>query len=167
MNSKRHLFPCGTPELSKAMQQPGRRLASGLQIRLERIFDIRLHDLRICEGDAAKLAGVRAFASGRTIFFAPGCLNLETAEGVRLLGHELAHIKQQRDMNMPAEFTLINDSLMEAEADSWGDRLNQVWSGYHAPALFSVDGENSVSTVMQCASSAFGVVLRVHLMSEV
>lgn len=43
---------------------------------------------------AAKL-NAEAFTIGRDVFFASGKLNLSTARGIALLGHELTHVRQQ------------------------------------------------------------------------
>ncbi len=52
---------------------------------------VRIHP----ESRAAASLGARAFAAGRDIGFAPGRWQPQTAEGRRLLGHELAHVVQQ------------------------------------------------------------------------
>ncbi|WP_137177205.1 DUF4157 domain-containing protein [Roseomonas sp. AR75] len=47
------------------------------------------------DSSAASRLGARAFAAGRDIGFAPGAWQPGSAEGRRLLGHELAHVLQQ------------------------------------------------------------------------
>jgi hypothetical protein len=57
--------------------------------------DVRIHTCGAA-ADAAKAFHAEAFTIGRDIAFAPGRFAPETVEGRRLLGHELAHVDQQR-----------------------------------------------------------------------
>jgi len=55
---------------------------------------VRLHSDTSANLMAAKL-NAEAFTIGRDVFFASGELNLSTARGIALLGHELTHVRQQ------------------------------------------------------------------------
>ena len=61
---------------------------------------------------------------GSRIYFAPGQYSPDTARGQQLLGHELAHVLQQRSgrVRSPAGggMVVVNDHALEAEADRMG-----------------------------------------------
>ena len=78
---------------------PGEKLASPLRGRLEAFLGWNLGDVRIhadeAAGREARARGARAFTRGSDVFFSPGSFRPETRAGVGLLGHELAHARQQ------------------------------------------------------------------------
>lgn len=63
---------------------------------MERVFQADFSTVRLHEGAEAGAAGVRALARGEDVHVAPGALRPETEGGRELLGHELAHVLQQR-----------------------------------------------------------------------
>jgi hypothetical protein len=75
------------------------------------------------ESDAARLAA-RAFAVGSRVTFAPGAFRSGTADGGRLLAHELAHVIQARQ-SPPDPETVVSrptdaaEQEAEAVAKSW------------------------------------------------
>jgi uncharacterized protein DUF4157 len=77
----------------------GEKLASPLRGRLEAFLGWDLGDVRIhadeAAGREARARGARAFTRGSDVFFSPGSFRPETRAGVGLLGHELAHARQQ------------------------------------------------------------------------
>lgn len=65
-----------------------------------------------------------AFTVGRDIFFNEGRYNTSTAEGKRLLAHELTHVVQQRGITMHGEVkveTGVPNNAYEKEADHAAD----------------------------------------------
>jgi hypothetical protein len=64
---------------------------------MERAFRADFSTVRIREGTPARAAGVRAYTRGEDVHVSPGALRTETEGGRELLGHELAHVLQQRD----------------------------------------------------------------------
>lgn len=76
-------------------------------------------------------AGALAYAQGNDIHFAPGQFSPDTPGGQQLLGHELAHVVQQRqgrvqptgEVNGMAANT---DKSLEAEADAMGAKAAQM-----------------------------------------
>src|SRR5262245_23343226 len=54
------------------------------------------------EGGEAEAIGTRAFARGNELHFTRGAYQPATADGVRLIGHELVHVAQQRQGRAPA-----------------------------------------------------------------
>jgi hypothetical protein len=74
----------------------GARLPAREQGYFEKRLGADLSGVRVHVGaSAAARLGARAFAAGRDIGFAPGAWQPGSAEGRRLLGHELAHVVQQ------------------------------------------------------------------------
>ncbi len=74
----------------------GSPLEAGTRAQMEGAFGADFSDVRVHEGAQAESIGARAFAQGSDIHFAPGQYDPQSAEGQELLGHELAHVVQQR-----------------------------------------------------------------------
>lgn len=53
-------------------------------------------DVRVHQGPQATMVGAQAYTTGNNIHFAPGQYNPHSPAGQELLGHELAHVVQQR-----------------------------------------------------------------------
>ena len=92
--------PAG-PEVVAAVSQGGAPLSADLRSYFEPRFGhyfsrVRIHD-NAAAGAAAQSINARAFTLGRDIAFAPGEYAPGTAQGRRLLAHELAHVVQQAD----------------------------------------------------------------------
>jgi hypothetical protein len=103
----------------------GRPLPGNLRPQLEQHFGTDLSTVRIHEGLAASALGVLAFTLGEHIHFAPGGFQPHTPAGLTVLGHELAHVLQQRGGRIPAEQRgwIVNNEDLEGEADEAGYRL--------------------------------------------
>jgi hypothetical protein len=78
---------------------PGRALDAAARAYFEPRFGRDLGDVRVhtdaASAGAARALGADAFTHGRDIYFAEGRYRPETAEGRRLLAHELVHTVQQ------------------------------------------------------------------------
>jgi hypothetical protein len=79
----------------------------------------------IRDSQQALASGAEAYAAGDTLHFAPGFYNPASAEGRALIGHELAHIVQQREGRVQASrevngMPLNDDHGLESEAASLG-----------------------------------------------
>ena len=66
--------------------------------------------------------GASALAVSNSILFNPGSLDLESEPGLALLGHELAHVLQQRRLPSAHATRLLNDQKLEDEAIEMGAR---------------------------------------------
>ena len=70
--------------------------------------------------------GAIAFTLGSSIYFAPGQYRPETPRGQQVLGHELAHVLQQRAGRVRnpqgSGIAIVQDVLLEAEAEHLGAR---------------------------------------------
>jgi Domain of unknown function (DUF4157) len=90
----------------------GARAALGA--RLQRDFsDVRVHTDSTAAGAAGAL-GVQAFTRGKDIFFGEGKYQPRSDAGMRLLGHELAHVAQQ---DSRSGGSAVADRTLEQEAD--------------------------------------------------
>jgi hypothetical protein len=87
--------------------------------------DVRVHaDSRA--GESARAVNALAFTVGSNVVFAPGQYQPESAEGQRLLAHELTHVVQQRGASGSLSSLSIADSNSHAEreADSVASRVS-------------------------------------------
>ncbi|MEZ4399181.1 MAG: DUF4157 domain-containing protein [Kofleriaceae bacterium] len=102
----------------------GAALPAAVRAQMEQAFGADFGRVRVVEDSpAARGLGARAYAIGDELHFAPGQYAPGTAAGDALIGHELAHVVQQRTgrVNGAASgvgFTL--DAGLEAEADAHG-----------------------------------------------
>jgi hypothetical protein len=104
----------------------GRPLPEELRGGMEAAFGADFSAVRVHIGPQPQRIRAIAFTTGNDIYFAPGRFQPETAAGRQLLGHELAHVLQQRQgrvRNPPgAGFAVVHDRALEAEADRLGQR---------------------------------------------
>ncbi len=108
---------------------PGSALPEALRVQMEQALGAGFADVRIHVGPQAQSIGAVAFTAGSDLYFAPGRYQPETAEGRRLLGHELAHVVQQRQGRVrggAGAVTVVQDAVLEAEADRAGVRAAAV-----------------------------------------
>lgn len=113
-----------------------------LRSRMERLFGASFGGVRVHpnSGDPAS-RGVDAYAKGDDLHFAPGSYDPHSQDGQELIGHELAHVIQQRQGRVPsqpggsaaaqpagarggqADTGLLVDAALEHEAESIGQRV--------------------------------------------
>ena len=89
----------GNHAVAGLLRSSGHGLDAGTRENMEQRFGADFRDVRIHRGQAASgaalAAGARAITHGRDILFGPGYYDPRTADGKRLLAHELAHVIQQ------------------------------------------------------------------------
>ena len=111
----------------------GRPLPDGVRKKMESAFSADFTDVRVHVGSQAGAIGALAFTLGSDIHFAPGLYNPDSHHGQSLLGHELAHVLQQRAGRVRNPFgsgiAVVQDPALEAEADRLGQR-----AASHMPA---------------------------------
>ncbi|MFN8393493.1 MAG: TIGR02594 family protein [Bacteroidia bacterium] len=78
--------------------------------------------------------GALAYAQGNDVHFAPGQFKPDTQSGQELIGHELAHVAQQREGRVQANnsvggMPVNDDKSLESEADSMGAKAAQMKPG--------------------------------------
>ena len=102
----------------------GQPLPEAVQRKMEAFFKADFSDVRVHVGTEATSIGAFAFTRGSDLYFAPGQYNPQSVPGQRLLGHELAHVVQQRAGRvrnpMGAGVAVVQDPALEAEADRMG-----------------------------------------------
>ena len=119
---------------------PGSPLPEGVRSEMEGVLRADLSDVRVRVGPEAPALGAVAAATRSRLFFAPGEYAPETSRGRRVLGHELAHVVQQREgrVRHPGGdgVAIVEDRHLEAEADAVGRRAESLpGRGEAAPAL--------------------------------
>lgn len=102
-------------------QGPGQALPEALRGRMEAAMRADFAAVRVHVGPQAQSIGAVAFTTGNDLFFAPGQYRPDTQSGRELIGHELAHVVQQRQGRVGNPFgtgiAMVQDRRLEAEAD--------------------------------------------------
>jgi hypothetical protein len=115
----------GEDAANELTNAPGSALPTTTRQAMESRFDTDFSDVRIhTERPAAETAnalGARAFTIGKHIAFSEGEYAPPSAEGRRLLSHELAHVVQQRGAS-GAHATLARNAAEERAAGDAAER---------------------------------------------
>jgi hypothetical protein len=102
----------------------GQPLPDAVRQKMESFFGTSFTDVRVHVGPQASSIGALAFTQGSNLYFAQGQYNPHISQGQELLGHELAHVVQQRAGRVRNPFgsgvAVVQDRGMEAEADRMG-----------------------------------------------
>ena len=129
VESKIKADPTGAPS-NNATSSSGLPLA--VQAKMEGAMGADFSNVNIHkESASATEVGALAFAQGNDVHFAPGQYNPESSSGQELIGHELAHVVQQREGRVQpttqAKGLPVNDDPgLEAEADEMGKNAVQL-----------------------------------------
>ena len=122
-------------------------LPEELQAKMETSFGSDFSNVKIHKNSkqAAKLNAL-AFTQGEQIHFAPGQFNPHSKSGQELIGHEMAHVTQQRQGRVSSTGTvngmpMNRDKGLESEADTMG---NDVLSTTSGDVSYSFDEVNGV-----------------------
>lgn len=121
----------GVVEPSRLVLQPhhsGRPLPPGLRGTLEGLLGTDLSAVRIHLGPQPDALGAQAFTTGDDIYVAPYRFAPDSPAGRRLLGHEVAHVVQQRQGRVrvpPSQggLVLVQDPGLEREAEQLAGRV--------------------------------------------
>ena len=104
----------------------GQQIPDQVRGKMERFFGTDFSGVRVHVGPEAPAIGALAFTVGDTIVFAPGQYDPGSPRGQQILGHELAHVVQQRAGRVRNPFgsglAVVQDHALEAEADRLGMR---------------------------------------------
>ncbi len=117
--------PSTAESASSATEDPN-MLPETLRLQMEESLEQDFSAVKVVtNSEEAVQNRAEAFAAGDEIHFAPGFYNPETAEGKELIGHELAHVKQQREGRVAATseingMPLNEDPDLEKEAVELG-----------------------------------------------
>jgi hypothetical protein len=114
----------------------GAPIPSRLRRPLERLLGCDLSPVRLQVDRRLAPLGAYASAQGEDIRLSPAAPDLETPAGMAILGHELAHVLQQRAGRVPraSAGNPVVDLALEAEADRIG--------AHCAARLFPGSGED-------------------------
>jgi Domain of unknown function (DUF4157) len=125
-NSVQPSMPPGVEAFEVNLQRKsgGWTLPKEVQTKMESALGGDFSDVRIHVGSEVASIGAIAFTWGSDIHFAPGYYNPHSMQGQQLLGHELAHVLQQRAGRVRNPFgngtAVVQDHALEAEADRLG-----------------------------------------------
>ncbi len=98
-------------------------LQDQVQMKMENAFGTDFSDVKVHENsNLAKDLNAKAYTQGNEIYFAPGEYSPGTAQGQKILGHELIHVIQQRQGKVKAThqekgYDISNQVELETEAD--------------------------------------------------
>lgn len=101
----------------------GQPLPQAVLAKMETAFGADFSGVRIHVGPQATRIGAVAFTMGEDVYFAPGKYQPDSAQGQQLIGHELAHVIQQRQGRVRAPgsgVAVVQDRALEIEADRLG-----------------------------------------------
>jgi Domain of unknown function (DUF4157) len=104
----------------------GKALPEVVRGKMESALGADFSNVRVHVGPQAERIGAIAFTIGSDVYFAPGRYQPDTLQGQQLLGHELAHVVQQRAGRvrnpLSSGLAVVQDHALEAEADRMGQR---------------------------------------------
>ncbi len=102
-------------------------LSLSIQRKMEKSFNQDFSQINIYKNSkSAEKMNARAYAKGNDLHFAEGEFDENTRKGQELLGHELAHVVQQRQGRVESREIMSKgvfgnaNNLLETEADDWG-----------------------------------------------
>lgn len=123
-----------------------RELQDQLETVMQQDFSsVKLHP----NSSLASKMGALAFARGNEVHFAPGQYQPHTPQGRQLIGHEFAHLVQQRKQEVKANTAVegmpVNDDpALEAAADAMGARVAEMGAGQPGGlSPFALEGEGT------------------------
>ncbi len=124
------VFPYG-PSSPMMPYRDNTGIPGPVRVQMEAAFDTDFSNVTVHSNSsrAARLDAL-AYTRGHDIHFAPGTYNPGTDAGQRLLGHELAHVVQQREGRVKSTHRIRGlkaneDPGLEREADQLGDRASR------------------------------------------
>lgn len=125
----------------------GQSLPGPVQAKMEQAFDTDFSAVRVHQGPHAEALGALAYTQGNAVHFGPGQYDPGSQRGQELLGHELAHVVQQREGRVASTrqakgVALNDDQGLEREADVLGQKAargEQARTGPGAPGQVSSD----------------------------
>ncbi len=104
----------------------GRPLPDGVRRHMEAALGADFSSVRVHVGPQAERIGALAFTIGSDLYFAQGRYQPDTHQGRQLLGHELAHVVQQRQGRVRNPLghgvAVVVDRALETEAERLGER---------------------------------------------
>ncbi|HTJ45099.1 MAG TPA: DUF4157 domain-containing protein [Kofleriaceae bacterium] len=159
----------------------GHPLPAALRVRLERTLGVALGEVRLHDDARAHAAAAaikaRAFTIGSDIYFARGAYQPESATGVELIAHEVAHVAQQARGTAPSGRGVSQPSdRHEREAEGFARKFleEQLENGVGTAKAYTDQGAQLVRELMAAGALVIGEVIgladpspkRDHLLAE-
>ena len=94
-------------QVAPPVQTAGTPLPAPLRHQMETALGADLSAVRVHEGHQATMVSALAYTTGNHIHFAPGLYDPYSRAGRELLGHEVAHVVQQRAGRVQASAGLV------------------------------------------------------------
>jgi len=141
----------------------GSPLEEDVRERMERSFGADFSSVRVHRDASVGRAGAHAVTSGEHVHMAPSAAAPSTRAGQELLGHELAHVIQQRSGRVAAapqgdEGAFSGDDVLEREADRAGEAAAR---GAPAPLVGAGSAPSSaLGTTAQAKLAGTAVAMR-------
>lgn len=156
MNALQSLGPVSQRSI-RFVPRSGQPLPEDVRHHAERLMGEDFSDVHVFVTTEALRMNVRAFTSGSNIYIAPGEYVPNTGQGWRLLGHELAHVVQQRKgmVRNPYGYgvAVMNIPELERQAERMGMVLQQARFDEHQCA------ENGRATIFQAMDQVYNAHL--------
>ncbi len=120
-----------TADIMQRSTGSGNVIPEEVRGNLEQTLGSDLSDVRVhANSPKAPEVGALAYTQGNDIHFAPGQYNPNSSSGQELLGHEAAHVVQQREGRVQPTgevngMPLNDDDTLEREADQLGRQAAQ------------------------------------------
>ena len=125
----------------------GKKLPERVRSSYESQYGYSSRSLRVVESDLPNSLGVEALTRGNTIHFARGGYSPDSAHGMEVLSHELAHTVQQARGEVPETASVNSDPALEQGADQPAALSAPVTQG--KSSLVSLPSGSSASPI-QC-----------------
>jgi hypothetical protein len=104
----------------------GAPLPEHVKNSIETLWGIAMDDVRVHYNSAKPTqVNARAYTQGNNIYLAPGHSNPHSPAGIKLLGHELCHVVQQKQgrVKPTTGVPIGDDPALNREADAMGEKL--------------------------------------------
>jgi len=137
------------------------KLPDGVKGKMEACFGTDFSDVNVhANSDKATEIGALAYAQGSDVHFAPGQFNPDSQKGQELIGHELAHVVQQKEGRVSAKkqgagMPVNNDPGLEKEADEMGVKAAQGKMADVQKKGSGVQKKNAGGEVVQCKGNGY------------
>ncbi len=143
------------PAQQKETSSGSNKLPLAIQTKMENAFGTDFSDVNIHKNsEKAKDMGALAYAQGIDLHFAPGQFKLDTP-GQKLIGHELAHVVQQKQGRVKATKQMggqgVNDDpQLEKEADDMGNKAaTTVQMKLNNPQSFMIGSNTPIQSLLE------------------
>ncbi len=110
-------------------KQADKKEPENFMIQMQKSFQTDFSNVNIHKNsETAEKLGALAYTQGNDVYFAPRQFKPDTQKGKELIGHEFAHVVQQRQGKVQpnkqiGKFKINDNSVLEKEADEMGKKV--------------------------------------------